>query len=1581
MAFQDTRSVNTNTLNKGINKDIDPQYLKEGVYTHAINARLNSDVGDSPVIQNEPGNKLCLNLPYTYIGSIPLKNNRFAVFSTDNTKSEIGVFSSTDCTYKKIVNDSCLNFNTAYLIRGVSKENKDNTESIYFCDNYNNNRTLNLDKVPYKYTLEDDVCKTKNYTDKLDCAEIELDQHIKIPCASLEKSTTGGDLRNGSYQVAVSYSVEGQSITDIYPGANIKSHFSHENLGTSFDVTIENLDTDFPEYNLHLLVTIAQQTTMYLVGTYKTTQNKVNISVVRPTDTTVPLQSLYLTKIANKKAENVVAINNQLIWSSPTTRRELNYQPSANRIELKWAAYAVPVEDKNSDLQSYMRDEVYAFSIGWKYLDGTKTDKYPIIGRTPTAKDIEKVNTEDAYELFLKDCNKKTDLKRWQVYNTATGAVSNNPVDKCEYKLIGTGEFGYHESTENYPDNKLVYEHLACTPIRHFRFPDDSIVPRTLKDANGVVTHTIHLGVLAYNVEHPVDHNGDKVTDVQGYEIYRADRTTEKTILGKGLLFNMGEYEIPTTNKNKILGAYPNYPYNDLKVDGFLSKTQTEGSNNKEKGYTALGTFSKTLHTFHSPSFSFNKPSFGTELKIEGNEYGNVLSNYVPVHGHPKNRLLTDAAFVVAAMLGLAEAYFATKNKTIITTVIKTLSPMAVGSTVAGPASGLAAAILAFETAVDAAKIAGKADPTGVIEKTLVDAATKTLLATAGVATGLGAGEITVTKEEVDSVYNSLPTVFKALNGIFLFSFYFQKGMETAFNLIRSLSKSEQYAYQVNSVCNYENFTPTKTGTKRRYIEDVSYLYPTMQQFGNITVNNFRRESSVIIKLAKPLDFVKTKDTSRRTMSEANACASKSYTGVASSYYAAIKQDRPSQYGQVQNIRWINTGYCNYIEDYRNPKNSYNTGIILGGDTFIGKFSLKRKMHYFNQSAFNENEDFEFDYRKYQNLPYARYWMDSSSYELSELVSFDPQLPNDKSHLDCKKSTKKLKDKLKSAFVTKDQHFYLSNNGVVEFYTESEVNLNNRDWEEQPFYRHYDQENYSDINTLLRSDNLEYDNRYIYDRSYSKNAEGGIGFTQDTNFNPTATHYSHRKNRVYYSLPNNKELVQDNWRAYLANNYYDFPEEAGNLTGMQVLDRTNIAFFFDESAPYLHQAIDQLQTDAGLKIQIGDGGLFARQPQPIISTDVKYGSSQSKYAFTNSQYGVLYPSVSNGRVFLLQGTSPKEISRDGLHFWFQNNMAHKLLKDFPNYKHTDNTVIGIGYLTTFDNMSETYYLTKVDYTVRKELKGSIFYDDVKDSFYLKRPNGSKVTIPFKDLNYFEDCSWTVSYSAKMQSWVSFHDWHGNANIQTENHFITVNTKDKCTLWKHNERCDKFCSYYGTQYSFDVESVFSTGQTTSTLSNIEYVLECDLYENGSCINKHPLLDYNFNKAFIYNKEQVSGTLNLNLASKRMLSQVLLYPRVNSNSIDIEFHKEEQKYRFNQFWDVTRNRAEFNNNYVHPIVENTNGYRFELNPDYINYAKPLFERKKFRHNYNKVYLSKMPATGESMPEMRLKLVNTKTLNSPR
>jgi hypothetical protein len=170
------------------------------------------------------------------------------------------------------------------------------------------------------------------------------------------------------------------------------------------------------------------------------------------------------------------------------------------------------------------------------------------------------------------------------------------------------------------------------------------------------------------------------------------------------------------------------------------------------------------------------------------------------------------------------------------------------------------------------------------------------------------------------------------------------------------------------------------------------------------------------------------------------------------------------------------------------------------------------------------------------------------------------------------------------------------------------------------------------------------------------------------------------------------------------------------------------------------------------------------------------------------------------------------------------------------------------------------------------------------------------------------------------------------------------------------------------------------QNTSTLSNVEYVLECYKYDD-KCSGKHHLLDYNFNKAFIYTTEQHSGELRLNLAAKNKLSQMLTYPKVNTAYIDIEYSKEEQKYRFNQFWDVTKDRSEFNTDYKFPILYEKNKYRYTPNQDYLNYKKPIFERKKLRNNWFKVYLSKEIENGDSMPNMIAKFFNNKELNSSR
>jgi len=41
------------------------------------------------------------------------------------------------------------------------------------------------------------------------------------------------------------------------------------------------------------------------------------------------------------------------------------------------------------------------------------------------------------------------------------------------------------------------------------------------------------------------------------------------------------------------------------------------------------------------------------------------------------------------------------------------------------------------------------------------------------------------------------------------------------------------------------------------------------------------------------------------------------------------------------------------------------------------------------------------------------------------------------------------------------------------------------------------------------------------------------------------------------------------------------------------------------------------------------------------------------------------------------------------------------------------------------------------------------------------------------------------------------------------------------------------------------------------------------------------------------------------------------------------KEEQKYRFNQFWDVTRDRGEFSNAEQEIFITRLNGYIRDLN----------------------------------------------------
>tara|TARA_R100001463_G_scaffold2822_5_gene11685 strand:- start:36985 stop:44646 length:7662 start_codon:yes stop_codon:yes gene_type:complete len=201
--------------------------------------------------------------------------------------------------------------------------------------------------------------------------------------------------------------------------------------------------------------------------------------------------------------------------------------------------------------------------------------------------------------------------------------------------------------------------------------------------------------------------------------------------------------------------------------------------------------------------------------------------------------------------------------------------------------------------------------------------------------------------------------------------------------------------------------------------------------------------------------------------------------------------------------------------------------------------------------------------------------------------------------------------------------------------------------------------------------------------------------------------------------------------------------------------------------------------------------------------------------------------------------------------------------------------------------------------------------------------------------------------------------------------------DIAGIWRHNARTDKFANFYDVDYPWEIDLLETSGQTVTTLRSVEYSLESFVYKNDSRDRFH-VLDFNFDEAEIYNSEQTSGLLKLDLSPKNNAPLITTYPIINANDINILYSKEEQKYRFNQFWDVTNDRGEFTG------VENTiyltrlNGYIRDLNMANINLLKSSFERKKFRHYYNHVVLRRL-VSGDK--KMLLRLNNTKLNASSR
>ncbi|NBU81732.1 MAG: hypothetical protein EBS55_08815, partial [Flavobacteriaceae bacterium] len=813
-----------NSFTKGMSKDPNESYIGEGIWTHARNLVNNSHDGQVGVVGNEPSNKFCVDLPYTLIGCIASADNEWILFTTDNVNSEIGILNESECKYEKLVNDPCLNFNTKHLITGAARRTYDCSVKVYWADGNNPDRVLDIHNIPWKKICTTvNGCVTCTNTTQLDCEQLRLAPLLNVPCLRLEKATGSGTLLNGTYQVAIAYMVNEIKVTDYLIVSNPVSIWDHSGTGGAITLSVTNTDPDFTEMEVVVISVVNAQTVAKQLGVYSTHQSTIYIDTIDPTLVTIPLANIPLITPALEKSDGIFPLNNYLLKTGIYTKPDFNYQPLANQIVTKWVKVKYPHDyyHKGGANVGYMRDEVYSFFIRWVYNTGDRSASYHIPGvaqGTPSA-------TINLSGITLSD-----------------GGV---PVQE--------GLMDYWQSTELYPDdNPVVWNsfplnttsvyNLCGQPIRHHKFPDNSTIPHF--DNNNIYV----LGVKFQNILPPKDINNNVIPSIVGYEILRGSREGYKSVIAKGIINNMKQYNIVDANTNTPTGQtalMQNYPYNDIStpgVDPFYEGVV---------GMTPLNNYV----SFHSPDTTFQNPYIGKpNLKIYGYLSGVMNGYYETPYKHPEFKILgqrsTDVVNAFALTISIINTIAAFFNAPPITLEgtndmpYKMVLGVDIGSVPEGP-----------------------------------------------VGTALSIARSTMNVAISVLYYGLIGTKANA---------------QKLADLVTSLIGSNQYATQFNSHGYYNVFTQTSTASIS--VNDYGYIKNSVQSFDSKTINNLYRDPYVILKTSSAVPNPGAVDASLNILGLNGDYISSSI----SSNYGALKATLLSQYGQIESIRQIPISSCVY---------------------------------------------------------------------------------------------------------------------------------------------------------------------------------------------------------------------------------------------------------------------------------------------------------------------------------------------------------------------------------------------------------------------------------------------------------------------------------------------------------------------------------------------------------------------------------------------------------------------------------------------------------------------------------------------
>lgn len=1087
----------------------------------------------------------------------------------------------------------------------------------------------------------------------------------------------------------------------------------------------------------------------------------------------------------------------------------------------------------------------------------------------------------------------RIEFRKKSVYSS-TCTYEQPIVQNCTAVPFKYGKFAYTESSNTYPDNKELYDSsrlaiqeedipegyrtffqsqfaesvdegqyvlrpetdYSCQPIRHFRMPSNKVSPFMYENEQAPLANSLiyPLGVtidesLINNFLDIAVNNGliqkQKRDLITGYEILRGDITQDRSILSSGLLYDMRSYK----GKDNTDIYYSSYPYNDLGDDKLNYENQDRDSFIPHK-YDGE---KNDKFTYHSPETDYYKPTLASEMAVLGYMFGKSRGFFDEVKDHSKWVILTSKAKNLAGLLAGIE--------------------------------------VATEVAVNLAQ-AGENFRVGVF----------------GGPAGGGVSS--------NPVGVGLSIASAALSAISSVLANYGRYRYEWLNTFENLGQPENFASYYTSVgiYNYLQLLQEEGNLLRglnsaKYLKEGNFVETNDITGERTSINNLDRERSVYLSLGEhPLEYPaqyigydnNTQDFNSSSLtfaSESGVCSegkSEEIRKNIASPYVALKNYLPAQYGTINSVKWLTTGYKG---DLSNPSSGCLS--IFGGDTFISRHSLKRKMPLFNTTAFGLGSLTPFNYKFYANIGkeprfYADYKVIS---DFSRNSAIFPEIDY-KLRFDC--PTKR------ENYHRPPSKFYLYYYGIPSFLTETRINTNNRTAElglARNFYP-----NYGDIGELTQEKNVSIrePNYFFYNDTYSKGVTKTASRTLRDNFEQSDNDCRNDKpNGILWSLPDTSETnFSDPWLIYRPLDYIEFPSSYGKLKDIRTIEREQILIRF-ENTTAIFDAIDMTIDDGKNPESRNLLNSFARRPLTFSETDLGYGGTQSSQS-VSCEFGHFHVDAKRGQVVHISpgGKGMEEISSmiggkpSGMRNWFKEHLPFKILNSVQSGSEDidlDNAYNGLGITMGYDSRFRRVFITKRDYKAKtcvEYIQGQGFVECGKEDI-----------ISLEDTDYFENVSWTISYSPIEQKWIGWYSYCPNYYIAYQNYFQTglnnPTDTDEFGLWSHLLSNRTYQVFYGKKYPFIVEYMLKRTYGDMLLKTVGMQFEVQRYHNEFDVAE--IEDKPFNKMWVWSPLTNSGELHP-VINTGQISQISAYPKTAPDGTYQEVL-------------ITKNHSEYTVNYIY------------------------------------------------------------------